>query len=247
MRKFLIAAALVFAAPISAGMAFAQIPVPQVPRSGPVLPPDAPRPPQEPTAPTRPTVTAPTRPQTAQLPTDPALARQPIEALETDMFGACAQNNRAITRVSGGEAQPRIGAERQMRDRGIRAYRYVYRATGCGLPARRHNIEILARENQPPVAVALPMGTTVTTSMVLNGVYDSLFTPMMREQHAGCDIRRLKIREANVTSGEPYVRNGNWTETWAYDACGVRGNVVITFVYDGDGLQMSANATLAEE
>lgn len=229
MRVLLIAAALALGAPASA-----QIPVPQIPRTGPILPPDAEGPQ---TQPARPDAAAPQGPA----PTDPALARAPIEALETELFGACAQNNRAIARLSGGQAQPRIGVERQMSERGVRVYRYVYRVTGCGQAARRHNVEVLARTNQPPLAVALPIGTTAVTSMVLNGVHQSLFAPMMAERYPGCDPRELKVREANVTEGQPYVRDGRWTETWAYDACGARGSAEITFVYDGDGLQMSAN------
>lgn len=133
-----------------------------------------------------------------------------------------------------------------MRERGIRIYRYAYRATGCGRPARRHNIEVLARQNLPPLAIALPMGTTVATSNVLNGAFETLFTPMMRERHAGCEPRRLKILEANLTTGTPYERGGEWVETWRYDACGARGAAAITFAYDGDGLRMRANAAPEE-
>lgn len=222
MRRLFLAAALAFAWP-----AFAQIPVPEIPRTGPVLGPGGPQ-------------------TAAQQPTDPVLARQPIEALEADILGACAQNDRAIARVSGGEAPVRLAIERQMRARGVRTYRYVYRATGCGRAPRRHNIEIMTRESLPPLAIALPMGTTAVTSAVLDGVFDTLFTPMMRERHPDCEPRRLKVREANISSGAPYTRGGAWTETWTYDACGARGAAEIVFAYDGEGLQIRGRITPAE-
>lgn len=222
----LLLAAMAFAAP-----AFAQIPIPTIPNSGPIFGPSTPA---APTTPARPAA-----PRVGVSPTDPSLAREPIEGLETAIYGACSQGDRTITRVRGGEAPIRLGAERQMHERGVTDYRFVYRVTGCGRAARQHNVEVLAREGQAPVAMALPVGTTAVTSIVLQGVFTNLFTPMVRERYPQCAPRDVRILEANVAQGTPYVAHQSWVENWRFNACGQSGTLAITFAYDGQGLQMN--------
>ena len=87
------------------------------------------------------------------------------------------------------------------------------------------------------------MGTTALTTNVLDGVFNSIFTPMMRARYPGCLPRQLKIQEANLATGTPYVNGQSWTERWRYDACGAQGVAVISFTYDGEGLRTAANVT----
>lgn len=167
--------------------------------------------------------------------------RVPIAALEQSVFGACTQNDLAITRVSGGPVEPRMRVERQMHDAGIRTSRYIYRATGCGRAPRRHNIEILQREGLPNAAFALPMGATASTRLIMQSVYTQIFTPMMRERFPDCAPERLKILDTSIARGTPFTAGGAWTEDWRFDACGARGVAELTFAYDGDGVRLTAN------
>jgi len=171
--------------------------------------------------------------------------RQPIAMLEREVFGACTQDDLAITRVSGGPVEPRMRVERQMREAGIRTQRYVYRATGCGRAPRRHNIEIVAREGQPTRAIALPMGDTAVTSIIMQGAFTQIFTPMMRDQYPGCAPAQLKVLGTTIARGTPFTAGQAWTESWRFDACGARGVAELTFAYDGDGVRMTASVPAA--
>ncbi|MGE3143534.1 MAG: hypothetical protein AB7L65_09450 [Hyphomonadaceae bacterium] len=166
-----------------------------------------------------------------------------IAQLETTRFGACAGEDRAVARLSGGESRYRLASERRMRDGGVKLYRYAYRVTGCGRPPRRHNVEIYVHEGLAPMILTLPIGTTALTTNVLQGVFDSLLTPMMRARYPSCEPRRLKILEANMLTGAAYVRGQPWTERWRYDACGGEGVADISFTYDGEGLSTEARVT----
>lgn len=181
------------------------------------------------------------RPAAANAPPSAQAVRVPIAALEQSVFGACAQNDLAITRVSGGPVEPRMRVERQMRDGGVRMQRYVYRATGCGRAPRRHNVEVLQHEGLPDAAFALPMGTTAATRLILQSVYGQIFTPMMRERFPGCAPTQLKILDTSIARGTPFTAGGAWTENWRFDACGARGVAELTFAYDGDGVRLTAN------
>lgn len=177
----------------------------------------------------------------AQRAADTTLARDQIARIETEVFGACAANDLAVTRVSGRLAPLRVAQDNQVRARGVAVYRYVFNATGCGRPARRHNIEILHHRTLPAMAIALPMGTSPLTSVVLQGAFDTIFEPMMVQRYASCSpTSRLKIIEANLTSGAPYVVGRPWTETWRYDACGAKGTATMEFAYDRRGVRMGA-------
>lgn len=177
-------------------------------------------------------------------PIQPAQARVRIEALEQELYGACTQDDRVIGRLSGGLAPVRLGAERQLRQRGVRVFRYVYRATGCGRSARRHNIEVLVRQGaSQPAILVLPPGNSPVTSVVLQGVFQNVFQPNFAQRYPNCTPQRLRILEANVASGTPYTAGQSWQENWRYDACGSRGTAAITFAYDGNGLRIDANVT----
>ncbi|MET0181531.1 MAG: hypothetical protein ABW199_01450 [Caulobacterales bacterium] len=178
----------------------------------------------------------------AQRTADTALARDQIVRIEADQFGACVQNDLAVSRVSGALAPLRVAQDRQVRARGIAVYRYVFSATGCGREPRRHNVEVLHHRTLAPMAVALPMGTSVVTSIVLQGAFDAIFEPMMRQRFPTCTpASRLKITEANLAAGAPYVQGQPWTENWRFDACGAKGVATMEFTYDGRGLRIGAH------
>jgi hypothetical protein len=162
-----------------------------------------------------------------------------IAELETSRFGTCAEG-REITPAGGGESAYPLATDRQMRDGGVRVYRYVFNVTGCGRPARTHNIEVLRHDGLEPLIVPLPMGRNAATSNMVRGVVTTIFTPMMRERYSRCEVRNLKILEANNESGTPFRNGENWTERWLFDACGARGAADITFSYDGRGLRTTA-------
>ncbi len=162
-----------------------------------------------------------------------------IIAFESPRFPGCA--DRALTRQSGGLAPPRLVTERQLREGGVTTYRYVYQARGCAAAPRTHNVEVLAHQGLQPMVLVLPPGDNPLTSRVMQGIVSSIFTPMMRARYPACAPRDLKILEANVSAGSPYVRGQTWSETWSYDACGGVGRAEITYAYDGEGLRTTAN------
>jgi len=176
----------------------------------------------------------------------PALATAAIAQLENSLYGACVGAPREISLIAAGPAPLRLEVDRQMRASGIQIARNIYRVTGCGRPSRRHNIEIVTPPSQQARAVALPIGTTALTSIVLKSVMDSLMAPMMRARYPRCQPSALKIFEANVSDGAPYESGAAWSELWRYDACGRGGIAEIRFTYDGEGVRMTANVMPAD-
>lgn len=168
-----------------------------------------------------------------------------IAQLEAITLGACEGNDLRVSRLSGGRLDARIETERQLRASGVTVYRYVYDATGCGRAPRRHNVEVLTHEGLSPMVLTLPMGTTAMSSTLLQGVHQQILTPMMRARYPDCAPARLRILNANVANGRPFVRGQSWSETWRFDACGAQGLADLTFAYDGEGVRMTANVTPA--